>query len=57
MLKKIDQGRQFLKGNQQLFRCPLCHAGVAVTENGLVCHQNHRFDLSKKARFTFYLMG
>lgn len=57
MLKKIDQGRQFLKGNQQLFRCPLCHAGVAVTENGLVCHQNHRFDLSKKGTLYFLSHG
>ncbi len=53
MLKKIDKGRQFLLENAGLFRCPLCHTTIKTTTNGLVCQQNHQFDLSKKGTLYF----
>lgn len=53
MLKKIDKGRQFLLENKGLFRCPLCHTKIETTNNGLVCQQNHHFDLSKKGTLYF----
>ena len=48
MLKKIDRGRQFLAEKHQLFRCPVCQEEVEKSDNGLICKNNHRFDLSKK---------
>ncbi len=54
MLKKIDRGRQFLAEKHQLFRCPVCQEEVEKSDNGLICKNNHRFDLSKKEHFTFY---
>ncbi len=53
MLKKIDRARQFLKENHSMFRCPLCQNPVSETPNGLVCTQNHRYDLSKKGTLYF----
>ncbi|MEY8445414.1 methyltransferase domain-containing protein [Enterococcus ratti] len=57
MLKKIDQGRQFLRENNQLFRCPLCHTSVDITEKGLICQKKHQFDLSKKGTLYFLSHG
>jgi 23S rRNA (guanine745-N1)-methyltransferase len=57
MLKKIDQGRQFLQKNKDMFRCPICHTNVVLTENGLVCQNNHHFDLSKKGTLYFLNHG
>ncbi|MBF8807435.1 MAG: methyltransferase domain-containing protein [Enterococcus lacertideformus] len=56
-VKKIDQGRRFLRENKELFRCPLCHKPFDLTENGLLCHKNHRFDLSKKGTLYFLSHG
>lgn len=53
MLKKIDRGRQFLEKNQGLFACPLCHETMTVSASGLICSNNHRFDLSKKGTLYF----
>ena len=53
MLKKIDRGRQFLAENHQLFRCPVCQEEVKKSDNGLICKNNHRFDLSKKGTLYF----
>lgn len=53
MQKKIDRGRRFLTENNQMFRCPICQEGVNATANGLVCQNNHRFDLSKKGTLYF----
>ena len=39
--------------NKGLFRCPLCHTKIETTNNGLVCQQNHHFDLSKKGTLYF----
>ncbi len=55
MLKKIDRGRQFLAENHQLFRCPVCQEEVKKSDNGLICKNNHRFDLSKKG--TLYILS
>lgn len=53
MLKKIDRGRQFLAEKHQLFRCPVCQEEVEKSDNGLICKNNHRFDLSKKGTLYF----
>lgn len=53
MLKKIDRGRQFLLKHQQLFCCPVCQESIVATEQGLVCQNSHRFDLSKKGTLYF----
>lgn len=52
-VKKIDRGRQFLAENHQLFRCPVCQEEVKKSDNGLICKNNHRFDLSKKGTLYF----
>ena len=53
MLKKIDRGRLFLNAHYHLFECPLCRQAFFPTENGLVCPNRHRFDLSKKGTLFF----
>jgi Methylase involved in ubiquinone/menaquinone biosynthesis len=53
MLKKIDRSALFLKENRDLFQCPLCHATMQGKEKGLVCPNNHQFDLSKKGTLYF----
>jgi 23S rRNA (guanine745-N1)-methyltransferase len=52
MLKKIDRGRLFLEAHSDLFECPLCHQPLA-NDNGLICENRHRFDLSKKGTLFF----
>ncbi|MFV0557706.1 MAG: putative RNA methyltransferase [Enterococcus sp.] len=53
MLKKIDQGKQFVSQNSTLFRCPLCQQGMQAKQAGLVCERGHRFDVSKKGTLFF----
>lgn len=53
MLKKIDRGRLFLQAHQQLFACPICRQRFFAANNGLVCANRHRFDLSKKGTLFF----
>ncbi|MGM9904077.1 methyltransferase [Enterococcus sp. 10A9_DIV0425] len=57
MLKKIDQSRLFLSENDHLFRCPLCKGPLTAEMNGLICKNNHRFDLSKKGTLYFLSHG
>ncbi|OTN76871.1 hypothetical protein A5886_001950 [Enterococcus sp. 8G7_MSG3316] len=53
MLKKIDRARLFLQAHQEMFACPICHKRFFATDNGLVCANRHRFDLSKKGTLFF----
>ncbi|MGM0123302.1 23S rRNA (guanine745-N1)-methyltransferase [Enterococcus sp. AZ194] len=53
MLKKIDQGALFLKENETVFRCPVCHKTMTTTNHTIVCMAGHRFDLSKKGTLYF----
>lgn len=53
MEKKIERGKRFVAQNGELFRCPLCHQGMVPDENGLLCAQGHRFDVSKKGTLFF----
>lgn len=53
MLKKIDRSAIFLKENAALFQCPLCHQPMTALEKGIICQNNHRFDLSKKGTLYF----
>ncbi len=53
MLKKIDRGRLFLQAHQELFACPICQQKFFAADNGLVCANRHRFDLSKKGTLFF----
>ena len=53
MLKKIDRARIFLNEQAALFACPICHEVMQQTEQGLVCMNGHRFDLSKKGTLYF----
>ncbi|WP_373250594.1 methyltransferase domain-containing protein [Enterococcus faecium] len=36
-----------------MFRCPVCQEEVKKSDNGLICKNNHRFDLSKKGTLYF----
>lgn len=52
--KKIDNGREFLEQNLELFLCPKCHnAFKEVKGNTFVCQNNHQYDLSKKGTIHF----
>ncbi len=53
MLKKIDRSALFLKENYSLFQCPLCQSSLRPLEKGLLCANNHRFELSKKGTLYF----
>lgn len=53
MLKKIDRGLLFLKEQAAIFRCPVCKKNLVVQNYGLVCENNHQFDLSKKGTLYF----
>ncbi|MHC5230000.1 methyltransferase domain-containing protein [Enterococcus sp. LJL99] len=53
MLKKIDRGLLFLKEQATIFRCPVCTKNLVVENYGLVCENNHQFDLSKKGTLYF----
>lgn len=54
MLKKIDRGKQFIAAHTTMFRCPLCHAEMTSSDTGIICENQHRFDVSKKG--TLYFM-
>ncbi|MGY3723954.1 23S rRNA (guanine745-N1)-methyltransferase/PadR family transcriptional regulator, regulatory protein PadR [Granulicatella balaenopterae] len=55
MLKKIDISRNFLQEHVHLLACPYCQSSYKEdVVRGLVCQNNHQFDLSKKG--TMHLM-
>lgn len=53
MKKKIDLAREYLVRHISLFQCPVCHTPFVMGEQGLICIQNHQFDLSKKGTLYF----
>ena len=53
MLKKIDRSALFLKEHPDLFYCPICHEPMTGKEKGVICSNNHQFDLSKKGTLYF----
>lgn len=53
MEKKIDRGKHFVYEQAQLFRCPLCHTSMKGSAAGLICENQHRFDVSKKGTLFF----
>ncbi|MGX7131973.1 putative RNA methyltransferase [Enterococcus songbeiensis] len=53
MLKKIDRGKQFIQNHSALFRCPLCQTAVQPNQTGMMCENQHRFDVSKKGTLFF----
>lgn len=53
MLKKIDRGKQFIQNHSALFRCPLCQTAVQPNQTGMICENQHRFDVSKKGTLFF----
>ena len=48
MLKKIDHSKQNLLKNIDVFKCPICGTIFKITNNSLICGNNHWFDLSHK---------
>ncbi|MGP6138964.1 methyltransferase domain-containing protein [Jeotgalibaca sp. A127] len=57
-MKKIERSAVFLKENLALFQCPVCkEAFQDVSGQGVVCANNHRFDLGKKGTLHLLLKG
>lgn len=53
-MKKIEVARQFLTDHLNLFRCPVCEQPFeTLTDQGIVCPNNHQFDLNKKGSLYF----
>ena len=53
LLKKIDQGKQFLEEHGDLFSCPKCRKAMINKDYSLICRKQHRFDLAKKGTINF----
>ena len=48
-LKKIEVLKSFIEENLEVFRCPICKGSIKnVTENSVICKNNHCFNMSKK---------
>ncbi|HBH3615384.1 TPA: methyltransferase domain-containing protein [Clostridioides difficile] len=48
-LKKIEVLRELLNENIEILRCPVCKNSIkAITENSVLCENNHCFNISKK---------
>ena len=48
-LKKIEVLRELLNENREILRCPVCKNSIkAITENSVLCENNHCFNISKK---------
>lgn len=57
-MKKIERSTIFLSENLALFQCPVCkEAFQCVSGQGVVCTNNHRFDLGKKGTLHLLLKG
>lgn len=53
-MKKIDQGREFMRQNLTLFQCPNCQAAfIEIQGNSVICANQHNFDLAKKGTLYF----
>ncbi|MDT2755981.1 methyltransferase domain-containing protein [Enterococcus asini] len=53
MKKKIERGQEFVASEAELFACPICHENMLADHRGLICPNNHRFDVSKKGTLFF----
>lgn len=53
MKKKIERGQEFVSTHAKLFACPICHEKMTSDQRGLICPNNHRFDVSKKGTLFF----
>lgn len=42
-----------MKQHESLLRCPICQKGIKVTDDNVVCEQNHAFDIAKKGYINF----
>ena len=53
MLKKIEYTKNNLLNTNiiDIFRCPICHDNVKISDNSLICSKNHCYDISKKGYF------
>lgn len=48
MRRKIDTVKSLIRSQPGLLQCPLCEAGLALTEpNSVACPQGHTFDLAR----------
>ena len=48
-MKKIEQSTLFLENHLSFFQCPVCQNEMVETKGmGMICIENHQFDLSKK---------
>lgn len=57
-MKKIECSAAYLQENLDLFQCPVCKENFKeVSNQGVVCNNNHRFDLSKKGTLHLLLKG
>lgn len=53
-MKKNEQLKQLLIKNIKTFRCPICMGEITLTNNSLVCANNHTYDISKKGELYLY---
>ncbi|RGI30200.1 putative RNA methyltransferase [Melissococcus sp. OM08-11BH] len=53
--KKKEYAIDHLKTTVGAMACPKCHSAFELLDNGLVCQNNHHFDLSKKGTIHFPL--
>ena len=54
--KTIPLGKEKIKNNIKLFKCPICESSMEIVEyKNLRCKKNHCFDLSKNGYINFLL--
>ena len=53
--KKKEYAFDHLKNTIDKLSCPKCHESFSLSSNGIVCKNNHQFDVSKKGTIHFPL--
>ncbi len=54
MLRKIEYTKENLSNViiTKIFRCPICHNSIKISDNSLICDKNHCYDITKKGYVT-----